>query len=444
MKHFFHTFTPSLKQMAFMLLSLGLVLFVMMAFFGSCSPNNQGTAGSTVNNNPDSGADDDDATDSRRRSSDDDEPEGCDDDEGDPCKDDEDCMADCAFIYKNHSQSRNSCKNRGDETVGKLVTIHNRLMGAYAGKDKSNAQRSDSDVKRDLEKISNDDEDVGIDELKCYLQIGAGKYIDQIEEGLTPSNDAADNDDNKRSRLVETLKWFVEYNKEAAEVLADLNRGKNILTTLLLQLAEGPGVATNKPNSTKDCITGTEYKVNNPGASVSPEQGNKNNPDVTQRLWWFSSSNNLEIWYYDDDTTPNNGQKGEISLDSGTKNLYNALSCFHTDISHESIFTYSAEEDNEHIFDLAFNLLRDSCDEVTDSKKAGCARALMCWTSWQKSCGASNRGATSSCNKSGHVKDNDDDGELWDRAKEHESHLEKSSGGSNYNECDTEAFADFF
>ena len=130
-------------------------------------------------------------------------------------------------------------------------------------------------------------------------------------------------------------------------------------------------------------------------------------------------------------------------MGSTGKALYDALSCFHPDITNHNIFSYTAKEENEHIFDLAFELLRDICDEVTESKKAGCVRALMCWTSWQKACGVSNRGKD--CNDKGnHVSLNDGDRDLWERAEDHKSSLEKSSGGSNYNECSTGDFADFF
>ena len=431
MKHFFHTFTPSLKQMAFMLLSLGLVLFVMMAFFGSCSPNNQGTAGSTVNNNPDSGADDDDATDSRRRSSDDDEPEGCDDDEGDRCKGNEACEQICESIYDKWGAIR-SCMDRGDETVAKLQTIHDILMGDKAGKTGAD-DRSASTVERDLAKIKDDDddEDVDHDDLKCYLQIGYQKYISQLEKGLKPtiSNDNV----AKRANLIATLKWLVEDDQEAAEVMVDVNAGDNILEALLLKLAEGPGGTV--PNGTADCITGTDYAEAVATVALPDSGGNGN---IQKDIWWVTN-NDINIRYFEGSA----GKTGTIALDSTEdKTLYNALSCFHDgDISDQNIFLYAIEEKNQHMLDLAFDLLMNICNKVEDSsnKKAGCARALMCWSAWQSECNVRGKYSSGTCT-SGEPEGNT---QFWKELSDHESQLEKSSG-SNYDECEARRFADFF
>ena len=411
-----------------MLLSFGLALFFMVVSFGSCSstPTNTNTSASTVNT-----ADEDEETSRRRSDSDEDEPEDCDDDEGDPCKDDDDCEATCAHIYSGKTSSITSCKNRGDETVGRLEEIHDILMGYKAGATGAEV-RSDSKVKSELAKIRDDDEDVDHDALKCYLQIGSHKYIREIKNGLSGGDDI-----KKRANLIETLKWLVEDDKESAEAIADLNNGDNILEALLMGLAgEITGIKEPTDKSTKDCIGGAEYDF---GASDVPPNSIGYSNNLNKAIWDFDSgSEEIRVLYED-----SGKQIGVIDIDSDKNaKLYNALSCFQGgSIGSYNVFSYSAEENNEHIFDLAFELLRGICDDVK-AKSAGqdkaCARALMCWTSWQDSCGSSGRGATGTCSPS-----TSEDNDLWKRAREHESYLEKDSG-SEYNECRAKDFADFF
>ena len=413
-----------------MLLSLGLVLFVMMAFFGSCSPNNTDTNPSTVNN-PNSGDDDDNEDDSRRRSSDDDEPEGCDDDEGDRCKGNESCEQICESIYDKWGAIR-SCMDRGDETVAKLQAIHDILMGKKAGKTDAD-NRSASEVERELAKIKDDDddEDVDHDDLKCYLQIGYQKYISQIEKGLKPS----DNTDNngKRVNLIATLKWLVEDDKEAAEVMVNVKAGDNILEALLLKLAEGPGDAKPTTFASTDCIDGNNYTQSIAESVII--SGN-----IQRDIWWIDG-NQIGIRYFKNSA----GVNGLITLDSTEdKDLYNALSCFHAgDINNQNIFVYATEEKNQHILDLAFDLLMNICNKVEDpsNKKAGCARALMCWSAWQSECNVRGNHISSGTCTSGEPEGNT---QFWKELSDHESQLEKSSGGSNYDECEARRFADFF
>ena len=422
MKHFFHTFTPLLKQMAFMLLSLGLVLFVMLTSFGSCS-NQPANQGSTANNQPTVNNADEEET-SRRRSdsSDDDEPEGCDDDEGDPCKDDDDCEDTCAHIYAGKTSSITSCKNRGDETVGKLEEIHDILMGYKAGLTKANGadERSASKVKSDLAKIKDDDEDVDHDDLKCYLQIGSHKYIREIKKGLRPS-DASGGDPEKRANLIETLKWLVDHDQESAEVIADLSAGDNILEELLLKLNE--------------FVPANSYCLSE--NALTPPTNLSENKDI-----WKLNGRKIEIYQAE----TGSAQKGVITLDNDAdKNTYDALSCIYTEVAGiRNIFSYSAEEENEHIFDLAFGLLRGICEDVKNNghdEDKGCARAMMCWTAWRDA----NSGAVISQDATGaEAPSTSEDNDLWKMAKNHESQLEPEDGGSDYKDCEVRDFADFF
>lgn len=436
------------------------ILSVLVFPFGSCSPNNTSTEGSTVDTDEDT---------TRRRSSsgnsgsrrsgddDEDEPEGCDDDDGESCKEIEDCMNDCTYIYKNHPIARRSCQNRGYKTVGRLVTIHDRLMGKNAGEERFR-ERDQNDVKSDLNDITDDEDGIGHNELKCYLQIGAGKYIDKLEDGLTDTN--LSNDTLKGSavdRLHETLKWMVE-DKETAEILNDLNRGPSILKALLEKLANlrNDQFTTDRTGNFKWQCLGENFKNYKPNRSgsgyfaetnrVNNIYNKRNNQDLDQALWWLDNDS-LKIWHYDRTSTPK-GQDGTIQLTDS--DLFNALSCFHLiDNESNNIFTFSANEGNKDMFDMAFYLLNEkSCKDVKDIKKPGCARALICWSSWQKKCYATNdegnNGGTECDESEDHNLDRNNTERLWDMIKNKYKEKLENEGPSKYDNCTTKGFYDFF
>ena len=406
MKHFF---IPSVKQIIFLLLSLSLALFVMVVAFSSCSPNNQTNEDSTVGNT------DGDDTGSNRRTTNNDR---CTDDVGDKCKGNESCEQVCESIYEEWDAQR-SCMDRGDETVGKLQKIHNRLMGKKAAGFDGGPKVWDA-----LKEITDEEDGVGRDDFKCYLQIGVDKYIDEIKKGLNGSDGS-----NKRSNLLAVLEWFVKGDKEAGEVLSELSAGDDILEALLLALA-GKGDVDGPPqNANKDCITGSDYEPTTTTCASDTQNPRRNN-------WYLDldNSNSKEL-----NVCISSTESRKIQLDSDDKKLYQALSCFHPeDNINDNIFSYSAEEENEHIFELAFELLNGICNNIKSSKDNGqdkaCARALMCWTAWQNQCTTRSKGCEGNPNQ---------DNDLWDSAKEHSSSLQKSSG-SDYDKCRVEDFADFF
>ena len=438
------------------------ILFAIVAFtvmpFSSCStaPTNTNMSASTVDT-----ADDDDPETRRRSSgSDNDEPDNCDEDEGDPCKDDEYCEGTCEIIYTKQDSVR-SCKNRGDETVGMLETVHDRLMGKNAGVKNKFKDRDKNRVKDDLQEITDDEDDIGHDELKCYLQIGSSKYIDQIKDGLTDED--LDTPAKKLSavdRLHETLKWMVE-DTETAQVLYDINRGPSIVQALLEKLEDlriTPDRDSRLGNYVWQCLGHNDFKRKGAdkalgwsGSQTATDRNNnieakKNAQNLDQALWWLDSDT-LRIWHYDSTATPK-GQEGTIqSID---KDLYTALSCFHLiNGENNNIFTYSAEEGNENMFNIAFELLKTiGCEDVDDEDRPGCARALMCWSSWQKKCyetrDAGDNGGPDCGDSANHADGRDRTTEkLWDMAKDHESDL-IIDDGSKYHHCNTKDFYDFF
>ena len=430
---------------------LGAILFAILAFtvlpFSSCStaPTNTNMSASTV----DTGNTDDEDEPRRRSSGGNDEPEKCDQDEGEPCRDDEYCEGTCERIYTNQTSVR-SCKDRGDETVGMLETVHNRLMGKNAGYD-GFKDRDQNRVKDDLQEITDDEDDIGHEELECYLQIGSSKYIDKIKDGLT---DDDTNEDNAAGRLHETLNWMVT-DKETAKVLHELDKGHLILQAMLEKLSD---LRTGAGGTRPDYLCLEDSGFGNKNASVDRPTGasgwqlkrkeniydNRNQGSLDQALWWLNNDY-LKIWYYN--ISGRVGKEGEIKVED--KDLYNALSCFHLiNGENNNIFTFSANKENKFIFEIAFDLLNNiSCEDLEKEKKPGCTRALMCWSSWQKNCHETNRnhqGGPDCGESNGHTNDRHNTENLWNMLRDnHRSNLE-NDGPSKYDHCTTRGFSDFF
>ena len=419
------------KKYLYILFSLAVAMAVFGSSFISCSPDfaDQNSTNPTDN-----------TSDSKSNDEDDDPDETCDDNEGDPCKGNETCERVCEAIFEEYGEVR-ACINTGDETVDKLQKVHNLLMGKNAGVtsgQREEVTRSPAEVEDDLNKIGEDDDGVERSAFRCYLEIGASKYIARIKKGLSPHPVAgSDSNAKKRERLIKTLKWLVEDDKKSAEILADVNAGDDILSAILKTLVTAP--IKDSTHDATHSIDGTEYRASHPDPPNSRSDAN----GLNHGIWWLSSSTNgLNIRYY----RSSSGHTGVIELDSAhDKILYTALSRLHgNDMSNRNIFSYSAKYENQHIFNLAFEELSDVCTGVenksADHDKA-CARALMCWTSWQEACDDASKG--SACTASPSATDKSVNNKLWDdMLDEHKSAL----GGSNDNnrDCSSEKFADFF
>ena len=170
----------------------------------------------------------------------------------------------------------------------------------------------------------------------------------------------------------------------------------------------------------------------------------KDDPGLDQALWWIRG-NDLKIWYnyIEDSTDRRTGKEGSLELSD--EDLFSALSCFHKiDSRDHNIFSYSAKEGNEKIFELAFNLLKESCEKA-DLEKAGCARALMCWSSWQENCflEESSSALGPECSAATGHTEKTDSRALWRMAEGYDSDLEKD-GSTEYNNCRAVDFYDFF
>ena len=442
------------RPVTFLFVTFVFIVVFLFFSFGSCTDfastldsnlNNQGNS-SRSNSSDDDDDDDDDR----------DDPEDCEENEGDPCRDNESCEQVCESIYEEWVSIR-SCISRGDETVGDMEKVHNLLMGKKAGIKDKEVVRTASIIKKDLAKFSNDDDDdddderdVDNDDLKCYLQIGSDKYIQQIERGFLPKGSTDTN--TKRDNLVEVLRWLVT-DQESAEVLQDINAGDNILKTLLETLESY--IKTVYDNTEKSnvlgayrCIDRSGYYDNRPqtpsGNNNLKDQhihNRKDQADLDQAIWWIRNDN-LKVRY-------NNGSEGtenNNTIELSDHDLFGALSCFHKiDNDDYNIFTYSAKEDNEIIFKLAFDLLERSCRKA-GNQQAGCFRSLICWSSWQQSCfgkGSANQGGFECTQSKGHTEDRINTKKLWSMVSDFSDDLEKESS-SDYDDCTAKGFYDFF
>ena len=350
-----------------------------------------------------------------------------------------------------------------DETVGDMEKVHNLLMGRKAGIDNKAENRSPQKIKTDLAKFSNDDDDdddrdVDNDDLKCYLQIGSDKYIKHIEKGLLPDRVSDTNNTRKRNNLVEVLRWLVT-DQESAEVLQDINAGDNILKALLETLESY--IKTEYDNTKKSnvlgayrCIDREGYEHNKPQELNPPNKveanwnlkdkhihTKRNQQDLDQAIWWIKNDN-LKVRYNDGST----GKEDNNTIELSDHDLFGTLSCFHKiDNDDYNIFTYSAKEDNETIFKIAFDLLERSCRKA-GNQQAGCLRSLICWSSWQQSCfgtGSANQAGFECTQSAEHREDTPRTKKLWSMVESFSDELEKS-GSSDYDDCTAKGFYDFF
>ena len=331
------------------------------------------------------------------RNSRDDEDDEDDDDEGDECKGNETCERVCEHIYKAFSEQR-ECMEKGDVKVAKMEKVHDLLMEDFDDED---------ELKRNLEKIS-EEEDIDRDDFGDYLEVGGTKWEEAIKDGLpgkTAADDSSFNAAAKQERLIVTLKWLIEDEDErAAKILSSEDAGDDILKALLNTLASySPGA----------CLSGESV--------TAPADRN-----AKTDLWKVDKSQSrLEIGYFYNSEAGN----GIVEFDNSTDtDLYDALSCHYGgDMSNRNVFSYAVYRENETLFDMAFELLDNICEDIkgkVQDREEACGRALMCYTAWKE-----------------HGSDPDDASAVWDMAEKHKSKL---GGSVDYRKCNAESFADYF
>lgn len=256
------------------------------------------------------------------------------------CRGYEQCEDICEDIY---DESWEACSRESSGTVTRLQKVFNRLKSSRASRTK-------------FDEISEEDGGITLDDFKKYLEIGVDGWIEQIEE------DSSNKYENGAAK--EAILWLAEEGS-VAEILANLTEDGSDVLEALLEKANLPS-----------CFFGSnpagEYEV---GGELKLRMGGSQLQVIT-----------IGGAFADPDI--------EVEIDnSRDKRLYELLSC-RTDVNVDvdgddnpdndpDVFSLAADEDNEHLFNLAFDLLDEVCQESNlDSRQAEriaiCRRVMMC------------------------------------------------------------------
>lgn len=267
------------------------------------------------------------------------------------CRGDDICEDVCKTIY---NESWKECSRAGSEKVGNIQRIYSRLKQTR--------------VKRSrLDEISDERDGMTIDHFKEYLEIGVDGWIKQIEGYST--KEGPDSMSYSAHQAQEVIRWLARED-EISEVLLEVNNGSKVLETLLN--ATKPGVPTN-PTTEPLCFWRDDPLNNDKLARFN------SGTIVT----WFGAESAYDITIEQVGSSDN---RIKIKIDgSKYRDLYDLLSCTNVDGSGEEksdIFSVAAYEDNEALFNVAFNLLDEVCrDSVLtghDKEEDICRRAMLC------------------------------------------------------------------
>ena len=269
-----------------------------------------------------------------------------DDDDYRDCTDSDTCEVICERIY---DESWSDCNDLETDEVSDLQRVWKELRG-------KNVERSDLD-------------DIDLDHFEEYLEIGVDGWLREIEgydkvEPYTPASAQT------------VLKWLLE-TEGAAQVLSDTDEGYKILKQLINTAAK-----TDQTNNTcsKDCkLSANVFPTN----AVKEHVIIKGVPDADAINKCEKGNGSLKLQYYSSSST-------KTDLPSVPKIEFDRNLCLYRNLTAtllvdgKDIFTASAKEDNEYLFDLAYRLLDDVCSNDLDSRtdsseeKVACRKALMC------------------------------------------------------------------
>ena len=268
------------------------------------------------------------------------------DDSTNMCSERDSCADTCKEIYDS-ARERSECEELSIRQVGELDEVFELLS-------------KDID---DLEKLSDEEDDYKLEHLQCYLSIGGKGWIEAIDSSSFGSNAS-----RKAESAKKTLEWIADNNKVAAMLTGDTNDGVEIVEELLKKMYAAASL------NTDDAISQS--------TPVNANDGTRKGDDETEDLWGLTiNSNNgvLKIETFDDGSP----DESTITLDSGEDaKLYDALSYLNFD-SDNNIFALATDERNPNLFDLAFSLLDEVCNEAKDDEdheRIVCKKALLCWT----------------------------------------------------------------
>ena len=255
------------------------------------------------------------------------------------CRGEDVCEDVCKTIYH---ESWKACSRAGSETVGNIQRIYSRLKTTRMKRAR-------------LNEISNERDGMTIDHFKEYLDIGVDGWIKQIEGYATKEGpDAGPSYD--LSQAQDVISWLAE-EEEIAEVLLDVEDGSKVLEALMIKANDGVAL---------DCFwKGTSQVI---ATLAGP-------PNIE-----FKEESSYGI-VIENSAHPNDSIKIKIN-GSKYQDLYELLSCTHVDSSGKDIFSVAAYEDNEALFNVAFNLLDKVCKDSVlsghDKEEDICRRAMMC------------------------------------------------------------------
>lgn len=301
------------------------------------------------------------------------------------CSERDSCADICSEIYDS-ARERSECEELTIRQVGELDEVY-ELLTSKVG---------------DLEKLSEEEDDYELEHLKCYLSIGGKGWIEGIKDSGFDSNDAQD-----------TLEWIAENNDVAAILTGDTNDGKEIVEELLLKVL--PDFDSTEYNALLDDQTISKTILTAASASSTATD-----------LWELDRASNardLNISTYD-------GSESEetITLDSDEDAiLYDALSYRVFDSNEDNIFSLATDESNPNLFDLAFSILNEVCDDAgrNEDESIACRKALMCWV------------------------DEHSSEDIWDMIEDIDDingndERQDSLGGNDFKDCEAGDFADLF
>ena len=303
-------------------------------------------------------------------------------DDGEPCRDSDSCEDTCEKIYDVYDDIQ-ECEDEGRDKVGRLDKVYKHLKsGDYS----------------ELEDISEEDNDVDMDDFEDYLEIGVSGWIKGFEVKTATGGGWWASGSSRTDGLTNTLKWIID-KTNVAEVLQDRdNDGLDVLEELLKALPQG-GTGKNK-----------ESYIGRAAVACSA---------TTDKFKWFSTNTGNTLTYCDDATT---GTDTINFNSSSNKDLYNALSVIYFKTGN-NIFSHSVEEKDNGgtvVFDMAYQLLDKVCSKVRgDTDQIVCRRAMFCWTHFLSS-----------------TEDDEYDDEYDELVTQYKQYLERSgSDHSDYDEC---------
>lgn len=262
-----------------------------------------------------------------------------DDDDYDECRGFEACEDVCELIY---NESWQECSEQDSDEVNELQRVHSRLKASSLSRAK-------------LIEISEEEGDVELNAFEEYLEIGVDGWLKQIDGYDTKEGNAVLGYNDVKAQ--EVISWLAE-EEHVAKILAKVDGGSRVLEALL-------------------------YKANSDACFW--EGGSSTSAQYSSRTITFSSNSSereIEI--------SGNGVNIDIEIeDSGHFELYDLLSCVDVGNSSTDIFSLAADEDNRYLFDLAFDLLDDVCEDShlrtgQEESEEICRRVMMCVVAIEK------------------------------------------------------------